>query len=78
MKQKQIFIVYVVISLFVSMVMSCGRGRGRRSPPPDNTKPTIKCPPDIHAVADPFQIHTNVEWDENTISANDNRDGPIK
>jgi hypothetical protein len=62
-----------------SVVLGCGRRRrGRRSPPPDRTRPTIKCPPNIEAVADPFQINTNVTWDERTISANDDRDGPIK
>ncbi|XP_060607326.1 uncharacterized protein LOC132759553 [Ruditapes philippinarum] len=62
-----------------SAVLGCGRRRrGRRSPPPDRTRPTIKCPPNVEAVADPIQINTKVWWDERTISANDDRDGPIK
>ncbi|KAL4218698.1 hypothetical protein ACF0H5_021286 [Mactra antiquata] len=52
-------------------------GCGRPLPPADRTKPTLKCPQDRTESADPFQINTKVNWDENAVYAFDDRDGKL-
>lgn len=52
---------------------------GRSGPPPDRTRPTITCPADRWATADPLQINTKVWWNEQSeVSALDDVDGVVQ
>lgn len=59
-----------------SLVNACGRG-GRRGPPPDTTKPTIKCPGDIPVTADDKRTYsTHVHW--TVPDGSDDRGGGVR